>query len=182
MILAPSAAFGHAAFGNLGPFYAQLLHPLADPVQGLVLVGAALFLARQPLGTAQYAVAALAICGLGFTVFFSAIRMADPDMRIMAGLAAILGLLCIAGLRLPVMLCVALAAAAGMVAATAFDTPDESQGLVIWVLGGAAGIALMTLLVWAAANWAQNHIHPVAPAVVGAWVTAISIMMLALPA
>lgn len=155
---------------------------MADPVQGLVLVSAALFLARQPLGTARVAIAALAISGLGFTIFFSSIRMVGPDVRIMAGLSAVLGLLCIAGVRLPLKLSVALAGAAGMVAATAFGAPGEDQALVIWVLGGAAGIALTTLLVWAAATWAQSRIHPVAPAVAGAWVTAISIMLLALPA
>ena len=49
--LAAGPARAHDAFGDLGPFYASLLHPLADPMQAALVIGTAAFLAGRALGT-----------------------------------------------------------------------------------------------------------------------------------
>ena len=48
--IVPAPALAHDAFGDLGPFYASLLHPLADPLQAALVIGTAAFLAgpRDP--------------------------------------------------------------------------------------------------------------------------------------
>jgi hydrogenase/urease accessory protein HupE len=40
-VIVPSPALAHDAFGDLGPFYASFLHPLADPLQAVLLIGTA---------------------------------------------------------------------------------------------------------------------------------------------
>lgn len=66
--IAPSSALAHDAFGNLGPFYASFLHPLADPLQAALLVGTAAFLVGRPIEVARVALpvfVAAAALGLG---------------------------------------------------------------------------------------------------------------------
>jgi hydrogenase/urease accessory protein HupE len=53
--LVPAPALAHDAFGDLGPFYASFLHPLADPLQAALLVGTAAFLAGRPLSVTRAA-------------------------------------------------------------------------------------------------------------------------------
>ena len=53
--LGATPGLAHDAFGDLGPFYASLLHPLADPLQAALIVGTAAFLAGRPLGLTRLA-------------------------------------------------------------------------------------------------------------------------------
>jgi hypothetical protein len=48
-------------------------------------------------------------------------------------------------------------------------------------VGGAAGIALLALIVWGGVDLATRRISPVSGLVAGAWITAIGIMGAALP-
>ncbi|MCZ0962355.1 hypothetical protein [Paracoccus benzoatiresistens] len=68
MAFLPEAVRAHDALGDLGPFYANVLHLLADPAQGHVIAALAVFLARQPLAAAQAGFAALAASVLAATL------------------------------------------------------------------------------------------------------------------
>lgn len=179
--LAPGAAAAHDAFGDLGPFYAGLLHPLADPAQGLLIAGAAAVLARQPLATVRIAYAVLA-AGAALAIAVHAIA-SPPALGLRAtGLAvAALGLVALSGLRLGVAVAAALSVAVAAAAGLALDLPSGLRAAALAALGGTAGIALLALFVWGGVDLASRRLGPVAGAVAGAWLAAAGIMSAALP-
>ncbi len=172
----------HDAFGDLGPFYASLLHPLADPAQGLLLAAVAVLLARQPLATVRPAYAALALCG-ALAVASHAVASAPPfGLRATGLVVAALGLIAVTGRRMPAPLAALLAAAVAVAAGLTIDLPEAGRAAMLSALGGAAGIALFALLVWGGVDFASRRLGPIAGAVAGAWIAAIGVMSAALPA
>ena len=174
--LLPGAAAAHEAFGNLGPFYAALLHPLADPAQGLLLAAVAVLLARQPLASVRPAWAALALAGC-LAVPLGALSVhAAPDLAVTATAAALLGILALTGLGLGRWLTVAIAVAVAITAGLAIDLPPGLRAGGVAALGGALGIALAALLVWGLVDFLQRHLGRIAGAVAGSWVAAVGVM------
>ncbi len=178
----PAPAVAHNAFGDLGPFYAAFLHPLADPAQGLLLAAAALCLARQPLGIVRPAYAALAAGGLAALVVGLIVTMPVPELRVMTVLALVLALAALLRPQAGAAVVVALAAGAGVLAALPLDTGADGRAAMLTVLGGAAGIALTALLVWGLADLANRRLSPLSSLVAAAWVSAIALMAMVLPA
>lgn len=178
-VFAPVPAFAHDAFGDLGPFYASLLHPLADPLQGVLLLGTAAFLAGRPLSTVRPALPIfLAAAALGY----AAIGM-RPDLAFSPLLGGCLAL--IAGLAatlpdpyVPRMPGLALVAATGALAGLAPGAPLAGSALQA-SLGTLAGIAALTTLAWYAFDSAGRRVTPIVPKVVGSWVAAIGILIAA---
>jgi hypothetical protein len=182
LLVTPGPAAAHEAFGDLGPLFQALLHPLADPAQGLLLVAAAVFLARQPLATVRPAFAALVAGGLGVLATGLVVTLPDPGLRFMTLAALGLALVALPVRRAPVPAAVALAFAVGGLAALPFDAAPDGRSAVLGLLGGAAGIALGTLFLWGAADWADRRLSPLVSTVAAAWVAAIALMAAALPA
>lgn len=179
----PGAGAAHDAFGDLGPFYASLLHPLVDPAQGLLIVAVAVLLARQPIETVRPAYAALAVCGALAVAAHAAGGPAMPGGLRATGLAAaVLGLAAVSGRGLPGWMAASLAAAVAVAAGLAVEIPPGGRAGFLAALGGAAGIALLALLVWGGVDYASRRLGRVAGAVAGAWIAAIGIMSAALPA
>lgn len=173
---APAPAAAHDAFGDLGPFYANLLHPLADPAQGLLVAAAAVLLARQPLPTVRPAFAGLTLAaGLGALLPFGA-----PGLRASAVAAAALGLGAVFATRLPPFPATLLAVASGAAAGLALEIVPGLRDGALSLIGGVLGIAIAALLVWALVDALQRHLTPVAGAVAAAWIAAIGIMTSAL--
>jgi hypothetical protein len=177
----PAPAFAHDAFGDLGPFYAAFLHPLADPAQGLLLAAAALCLARQPLGIVRPAYAALAAGGLAALVFGLMVALPVPGLRVMTVLALVLALAALVRPRAGAGVAVALAGGVGVLAALPLDAGADGRVAMLTALGGAAGIALAALLVWGLADLANRRLSPVSSLVAAAWVAAIALMAAVLP-
>lgn len=178
--LLPGAAAAHDAFGDLGPFYASLLHPLADPGQGLMIAAIAVVLARQPLAAVRPAYAALAACGALAVALHLVASPAPPGLRATGLAVAALGLLAVSGYRLPVAVAVPLAGAAALAAGFAVELPPGGRAAALAAVGGAAGIALLALLVWGGIDALSRRLGRIAGAVAGAWVAAIGIMSAAL--
>ena len=181
LALAPGAASAHAAFGDLGPFYASLLHPLADPGQGLLVTATAVLLARQPLVVLRAGYAALAAGGLTGILLHAVLHLPAPGEHAAAGAAAMLGTGALFRLPLPPVPAATLAALAGAAAGVAIDLPPGLQAGGLALLGGAAGIALACLMVWGLVDALQRRLGMVAGAVAGSWIAAIGIMVAALP-
>lgn len=179
---APAPAFAHDAFGDLGPFYAALLHPLADPAQGLLLVAAAVCLARQPIGIVRPAYAALAAGGLAALVVGLIVALPVPGLRVMTVLALVLALAALLPPRAGTGVAVALAGVVGVLAALPLDAGADGRLAMLTTLGGAGGIALAALLVWGLADLADRRLSPLASVVAAAWVAAIALMAAVLPA
>ena len=181
LALAPGAASAHAAFGDLGPFYASLLHPLADPGQGLLVAATAVLLARQPLAALRAGYAALAAGGLTGILLRSVLHLPAPGEHAAAAAAAVFGAAALFRLPLAPVAAATLAALAGAAAGLAIDLPPGLHAGVLALLGGAIGIALAGLMVWGLVDALQRRLGMVAGAVAGSWIAAIGIMVAALP-
>jgi hypothetical protein len=174
----PGPALAHDAFGDLGPFYASLLHPLADPLQAALLIGTAAFLARQPLSVTRRALPVFAGCAAlaagalaaGAPLALSSILLALAVL--IAGLAALLPQAWVPG---PATL--ALTAATGALTGLAPGPPES--GALQPLLGTVGGIAALALLCWFALETAGRCLTPLVPWVAGSWVAAVGILVAA---
>ncbi|MEE4187270.1 MAG: HupE/UreJ family protein [Roseobacter sp.] len=181
-MLIPTTAVAHDAFGDLGPFYESMLHPLADPLQAAVLVGTAAFLAGRPLLVVRRAMPMfILVAGIGSVAVFSGKIIATPP--VLAGLAALL-----VGLAAtlpenwtPRPVVHAIAATMGFFVGLAPGTPDE--GLTLQTLMGSFfGISVLVTLLWYALEAAARRLTRLAPKVVGTWVAAVGILVIAFSA
>lgn len=178
----PGAAAVHDAFGDMGPFYASLLHPLADPAQGVALAGAAAMLARQRLETVRPAFAALAICGALAAGAATAGLAPNVPQQALAVLAVTLGLAALAGAAAPRPAVLALAGATGVAAGLALSAVGGGRDAALAMIGGAAGVAGFALFLWGGVDLAVRRLGPVAGMVAGSWVAAVGLMTAALGA
>lgn len=177
----PSRALAHDAFGDLGPFYQALLHPLADPSQGLLLAAAAVLLARQSLTIVRPAYAAL-VAGAAIAATLAAVvGWPAPSARAPTLAALVLALAALAPVRLWRMAAGAPTAAAAAAGALAALVPGPGTVLPA-VIGTATGIALVSLALWRAADAADRRLSPLASRVLAAWIAAVALMVAALPA
>jgi hypothetical protein len=175
-------AAAHDAFGDLGPFYASLLHPLADPAQGLLLSALAVLLARQSLDAVRPAYVALAVGGAAGVLLGAFMGVQAPGQRLAAVAALLLGLAAAAGLRLGPGVATAVAAASSIAAGLASDLAPGLRPGILAATGGALGIALGGLLAWGLIDLLQRRFGRVAGAVAGSWIAAVGLMTAALPA
>jgi urease accessory protein len=175
-------ALAHDAFGDLGPFYANLLHPLADPGQGLLIAAIAVLLAGQPLAAVRPAYAVLALAGAATVVLGALVPLDPPGLRTTGLLAAALGALSLLRLPLRPLAATLLAGAIAVPAGLAVDVPPSPRVPGLPLLGAALGLALAALLVWGFVDLARRRLGPVAGAVAGSWVAAVGILAAALPA
>lgn len=169
----------HDAFGDLGPFYASLLHPLADPLQAALLVGTCAFLAvRQLSATRQLLPIFAGAATLGALVLASGVPMVAPP--VIAALAAlIVGLSAV----LPDTwtsrpMAIVLIAATGALTGLAPGAMAEESSLQPF-LGTAIGITALATLVWFGLETAGRRLTPLAPKIAGSWVAAIGILIVA---
>jgi hypothetical protein len=181
LMLLPGSASAHDAFGDLGPFYASLLHPLADPAQAVVLAGFAVLLARQELVTVRRGYAGFAVASA--VAVPAAAWLALPGVELFAAgaLATLLGLAVLLGQRLPGLAVVGLGLVAASLASLAFDAATGLRDGLLLVLGGTLGLATATLLLWSLFDLLRRRIGDIACAVAGSWVAAVGIMTMALP-
>jgi hypothetical protein len=178
-LVLPGSARAHAAFGDLGPLFGTALHPLADPAQGLLLVATGILLARQPRPVTRIGFGVLAGVATVTLLLALVTGLAVPSARIVVTTALALAALALTGRAVPAAVMAALSALSGGLLALSIGPPQGSALLAF--VGGAGGIALLTLLVWGIVDLAQDRLGRVAGAVVAAWVVAIGLMVLALP-
>jgi hypothetical protein len=177
MILLPGPATAHDAFGDLGPFYASLLHPLADPMQAALVVGTAAFLAGRPHAFVQVALPVFVMAAaLSHLVLGRAMDLPAPPL-IFAGAAVAAGLAATLPERATrrTVASLALVAATGALAGLAPDRPPDGAALQP-VLGTILGLAVLTTLAWGALDAARRLVSPLAPPVVGSWVAAVGLL------
>jgi hydrogenase/urease accessory protein HupE len=173
---APAPALAHDAFGDLGPFYASLLHPLADPMQAALVIGTAAFLAGRSLGTVRVALpvfaaaAALSHLILGWRLGVLPSPLLAAVAAVAVGSAATLP---DRWTRVPAGLI--LVAATGILVGLAPDRPP-AQGALQPILGTVLGVAILATIAWAALDAAARRLSPLAPAVAGSWVAAVGLL------
>jgi urease accessory protein len=175
-------ALAHDAFGDLGPFYANLLHPLADPGQGLLIAAIAVLLAGQPLAAVRPAYAALALAGAATILLGALVPLDPPGLRTTGLLAAALGAAALLRMPLRPLAAALLAGAIAVAAGLAVDLPPGPRTAGLPALGAALGLALAAIFVWGFVDLARRRLGPVAGAVAGSWIAAVGILAAALPA
>jgi hypothetical protein len=181
LMLLPGSASAHDAFGDLGPFYASLLHPLADPAQAVVLAGFAVLLARQELVTVRRGYAGFAVASAVVVPAAAWAALPAVELFVAGALATLLGLAVLLGQRLPGLAVVGLGLVAASLASLAFDAATGLRDGLLLVLGGTLGLATATLLLWSLFDLLRRRIGDIACAVAGSWVAAVGIMTMALP-
>lgn len=175
--LAPAPAFAHDAFGDLGPFYASLLHPMADPLQAALLVGTAAFLASRPLEDVRPALPVFfGAAVLSYAVLALGLGLSMPAL--LASLAALLaGLAAMApGRWISRWTAFAIVAATGAMTGLAPEAPPGPTDLQP-VLGTILGIGAISTLAWFALESAGRRLTPIIPMVAGSWVAAVGILV-----
>jgi hypothetical protein len=172
--VAPSPALAHDAFGDLGPFYASLLHPLADPLQAALVVGTAAFLAGRPIEVARVALPVFAAAsalglGVGWRLDLSLAPLLLAAAAMLLGIAATLP-----PRWTPLWSALPLVAVTGALASIA---PGEPDGAALQpLLGGFLGIGIFTALGWAGLDALARRLSPIVPAVAGSWVAAVGML------
>ncbi|SDG47140.1 hypothetical protein [Alloyangia pacifica] len=179
--LLPGAALAHDAFGDLGPFYGGLLHPVMAPVQTLLLAAVAILLARQPLASVRVAYPAAVLAGASAIVLNGVLPQLAPSVRFGAIAAVATGGLALWGRPLPRSLLLAVVMAVTALAAFAGDPAVPTREGMLAALGAILGIGAFVLLLWGVADMAQSRLGRIAGAVAAAWLIAIGAMAAVLP-
>lgn len=176
LTVAPGAALAHDAFGDLGPFYASLLHPLADPMQAALVIGTAAFLAGRSLGTVRVALPVFAAAAaLSHLVLSWYLGVMPASLLAAAAAVAVGGAATLPDrwTRLPSGLL--LVAATGAITGLAPDRPP-AEGALQPILGTVLGTGLLATLAWAGLDAVARRVSPLAPAVAGSWVAAVGLL------
>lgn len=182
LALVPSPLYAHDAFGDLGPFHASLLHPLADPLQAALLFGTAAFLAGRPLSVTRTALpvfvtaAMLAVGMVAAGVSLAASPILAACAALLVGLAAMLP-----GTWTPPVSAFVLVAVTGALTGLAPGPFEEAAKLQAF-LGTTIGIPAFATLAWFALETAGRRLTPIIPRVLGSWVAAIGILVAAFSA
>ena len=179
--LAPRLALAHVPFAGLNDLYNGLLHPVVVPAHLLLLAAAGLFLGKQGARVVPPSFLLFCLftfCGLGATLFFTG----GIGERYLLGVAAVIGLLIAANLRIPFFLCLIVAALTGLI--LGLDTTQTvlvGKAKFFSLLGSGLGICFLFLYPLAFADYfGDRNWQKIGVRIVGSWVAASSILVLAL--
>ncbi|MBT8329467.1 MAG: HupE/UreJ family protein [Desulfofustis sp.] len=179
--MAPRLALAHVPFAGLNDLYNGLLHPVVVPAHLLLLAAAGLLLGKQ--GSRAVPPSFLLFClftltGLVATTFFAG----GIGERYLLGVAAVIGLLIAANLRIPFILCFILAALTGFL--LGFDSTQTvlvGDAKFFSLLGSGLGLCFLFLYPLAFADYfGDRNWQKIGVRIVGSWVAASAILVLAL--
>lgn len=181
VLLAPHVASAHAVIPGVSGFEGGLLHPLLVPAHAMSVVSLALLLAPRPAGE-RYAVIATFVAALAGAVVLVALAFqTDRAELILLACAAIAGILVAGRVRLPLLPIVAFAAIVAFALQFNSVPATISVSETFLTLAGAALAALAELaLVASAAAHATKIWQVLAIQIVGSWIAAIALLLLAL--
>jgi hypothetical protein len=180
LLAAPGPAQAHDAFGDLGPFYASLLHPLADPLQAALIAGTAALLAGKRLELVRVALPVFMAAAIASHTAQLLDLMAWQAPVMAAAVAVAVGLA--AALPERQMRLSAVLVFAGIAGVAVGLAPDRAPAARISVqpfLGTVIGILVLTTLPWVVLDSAARRFTRIVPAVAGSWVAAIGILIAA---
>jgi hypothetical protein len=178
-VLAASAARAHDAFGDLGPFYAGVLHPLANPLQGALMVGVAALAAPRSAAGARAVLTGFVTAAVLASLFAAFGLIQAANQPTLAAVSIVVGIAATLPRRvLPSAALMLLGAGAGLIAGAAGDITEPVQPAPL--AGAILGLGLLPLLLWGAIEALHQRVSPWAPAVIGSWVAALGVMLAAL--
>jgi hydrogenase/urease accessory protein HupE len=176
-------AHAHSPIEGLGDFYAGALHPLLAPAHLIALLALGLAIGQRAGGNLQRAKAPLIALVASLPLALATHRMlGDPNTdRALLGLAAGLGLIVAAQAALPPAVLALLAAATALNIGWG-SGPGAAEGAArALALAGTAGAALLLVAyVTVMTNLAVRPWLRIAVRVVGSWLAAAALLVLAL--
>jgi hydrogenase/urease accessory protein HupE len=168
-------------FAGLNDLYNGLLHPLVVPAHLLLLAAAGLFLGKH--GSRVVPPSFLLFClftfgGLVATIFFTGGIGEGYLLRV----AALIGLLIAANLRIPFLLCLIVAALTGLLLGLdSSQTVLAGKAKFFSMLGSGLGLCFLFLYPLAFADYfSDRNWQKIGVRIVGSWVAASAILVLAL--
>ncbi len=178
---APTPGLAHVPFEGLNDLYNGLLHPVVVPAHLLLIIGAGLFLGKQGSGIVPPSLLVFSLfTGAGLLATLFSIK--GGGEKSLLALAAITGLLTAVNFKIPMVLCLLVAALTGFLIGLD-SAQDVLVGRAKWfsLLGSGLGICFLFLYPLAFTdyfgdkNWQQIGVR-----IVGSWVAASAILVLAL--
>jgi urease accessory protein len=173
-------AWAHSSVEGIGNFYNGALHPLVSPAHLIALLALGLWLGQRGLGAAKRPLLAfMAALALGLCLHHWA---GDPDTdRWLLVLAALFGLLVAAARALPAALAPLLCAGVGLAVGLASGpTGLESTARAVSLFGTFFSATLVCAYVMAIVTLAQRPWMLIAARVLGSWLAAAAVLVLAL--
>jgi urease accessory protein len=179
-LLVSEPSLAHTTIEGIGNFYNGLIHPFVVPAHVLVLVALGLLVGQRGADHLRSNLPAFALA-LGVALFLSGQVAVDQQYRLLLIVSALSGLLVAGSFRLSKS--VSLAFSLGAAVLIGLDSkPDDKDNVERLVTLAGIWIASCFLLLWffALADAFRRHWQRIAVRVAGSWITAISIMVLAL--
>jgi hypothetical protein len=163
-------AHAHAAIDGGGPFINGLLHPAIEPAHALILIGIGLWLGRQTATGLRTGTVSFTIL-LAISLLLPALAIPTP---ILYGAALVAGLLAANALIVAPRLAAAITAIAALLIGINSASDDSMLSIGIWV-----GALLILLNVVNIAMRVRAPWMIIGTRVLGAWIVAIALMLLA---
>jgi urease accessory protein len=181
LALTPTFADAHSPIQGLGTFYNYFLHPFVVPVHAMLLIASALMLGQQGRAGARTGLPALAV---GVLCGEIASRWLTPDGAPLSAL--LVGSLVVGGAvvldrKLPVALSALMGALVGV--AVGLDSSTDVLAFperIMAFTGLSAGVVYLALVISGLTVGAARGWQRVGVRIVGSWIVAASILVLAL--
>ena len=180
-LLIPETSLAHSPIQGIGNFYNGLLHPVLVPAHLLLLMAFGLFLGQQGPKRVEWALGAFAaatIVGLVFAWFSIGAGMES----LVLALSAAIGLFVAISPKMTILWCVVIALLAGFFLGID-STQEELSGRekLLSLFGSGVAIYFLALYPMALADYFNKKAwQKIGIRVVGSWVAASSLLVLAL--
>ena len=181
LLLSPGIAFAHTPIKGINNFYNGVLHPLVVPSHLLLLLAFGLFLGQQGMKQKQQAIMVF----MAATLFGLAGAWFSPGLPlelILLSSSALMGILIALSPNLALLWCSVIAAICGFL--LGIDSTQETlsgEAKFVALFGSGAGIYFFSLYPMVFADYFNKvHWKRVLVRVVGSWLAASSLLVLAL--
>lgn len=177
----PSLVHAHSPIEGIGRFYGGMLHPLLVPSHLLLLIGLGLWIGQQGLRHIEVGLLAFA-AGLLPGLACAGLGYASPlPVPLLLAPAAMMGLWVAAGWKLPREVIGVVALAAGLlIGLDSLPDAGSPRELALTLLGTGLGAGFLLVHEVALTEFLQRPWQRIGVRILGSWVGAISIMVLAL--
>jgi hypothetical protein len=177
----PTAAYAHSPVTGLGTFYGYLLHPVSVPSHALLVIGTALMLGQQGREIANRGLPVFGcglITALGLSRLVPAQGVAEHILLVMA---LVIASLVVLDRRIPALLAMVLAAAAGLaIGHDSIPVAGSDTGSLLALAGVTLGALYLTLVIAGLSSGLAKTWQRVGIRIAASWVAAACLLVLSL--
>jgi len=183
--MSPMLAHAHSPYPGVRGFYVGAMHPLTTPSHVLLIIAISILLGiRVTEGRMRYLAAIFSMTAVGLILAF-VLASFFPAALLILLLTTVLGVLIIIPTALPGWAFTAFAGASGfLLAMESIPDPGAFLDVLITVFGSLVGIHYLIMYGSKGASYTlerwDSQVMQIGIKVVGSWITAIGLLMLAL--